>query len=921
MSKISPDELLKKIKQDEDQQGKGRLKIFFGYAAGVGKTYAMLKAAHDAKEAGFDVVAGYIEPHTRPQTMELLDGLETLSPLCVEYKGIQLKEFDLDGAIARKPELLLVDELAHTNAAPCRHEKRYQDIGELLNAGIDVYTTVNVQHIESLKDMVASITGVQVHERIPDKVFDEADQVELVDIEPEELIWRLQEGKIYKRNQVEKALNHFFTIENLTALREIALRRCADQVNKVAERSRQDMRGEYYREEHILVCLSSSPSNAKIIRTAARLANAFKGRMTAVYVETPRFKFMSEEDKKRLKENIHLAEQLGANIETVYGEDVAYQIAEYVRISGASKVVVGRSNTRRRYGFFTNPFTERLTEHAPNLDIYIIPDQGGSPHNVRYLRQPRKKLRLSEILKAVLTMVIATLIGGIFGRAGFSEANIITIYILGVLVAALLTSDRIYSVIISIVSVLLFNFFFADPKYTFTAYASGYPVTFVIMFLAAFLTSTLGITIQRQAAQAAGTAYRTKILLDTNQMIAHEKSAEGIINVTARQLVKLLHLPIVFYPSGPKGLSEPLKFEDNEEVIDFSKYTTENEQAVAIWVYKNNKRAGATTDTLGNAKCLYLAVRGAEGVYGVVGIAVGEKGLETFENSLLLSILGDCGLALEKDLYAKKRVEAAAQAKNEQMRANLLRSISHDLRTPLTSISGNAGVLRTSSDKLDEEKKQQLYSDIYEDSIWLINLVENLLAVTKIEDGTMNLHLQAELLEEVVDEAVHRLNRYSDKHKFVIRHEDEFVLAKMDVHLIIQVIINLVDNAIKYTPSDSTITITTRKQNGMAIVEVADNGEGLSDESKSRIFEMFYTANNGTGDSRRSLGLGLALCKSIINAHGGTISVHDYKPHGTIFRFTLTAEEAILNEPGTKFDERAILNEPGTNSDEGGNPI
>lgn len=902
MSKISPDELLEKLKQDELEQGKGRLKIFFGYAAGVGKTYAMLKAAHVAKEEGIDVVAGYIEPHTRPQTMELLHGLETLEPLRVDYKGIQLKEFDLDGAIARKPELLLVDELAHTNAPACRHAKRYQDIGELLNAGIDVYTTVNVQHIESLKDMVASITGVQVNERIPDKAFDEADQVELVDVEPEELIWRLQEGKIYKKNQVKKALNNFFTIENLTALREIALRRCADQVNKVAERSKLDMKGEYYRDEHILVCLSPSPSNAKIIRTAARLANAFKGRMTAVYVETPRFKSMSEEDKKRLKENIHLAEQLGAKIETVYGQDVAYQIAEYVRISGASKVVIGRSNTRRRYAFSRHPFTERLTEHAPNLDIYIIPDQGGNAKKARYLKQPGKKIRISEILKAVMTMVVATLIGDLFEYAGFSEANIITIYILGVLVVAVWTRGRIYSVVTSIVSVLLFNFFFADPKYTFTAYASGYPVTFVVMFIAAFLTSSLTVTIKRQAAQAAGTAYRTKLLLDTNQMIAHEKNAEGIVNVTARQLVKLLRLPIIFYPAGVQGLEQPLKFDEEEGTTDFPKYMTENEQAVAIWVYKNNKRAGATTDTLGNAKCLYLAVRGAEGVYGVVGIAVDEEGLETFENSLLLSVLGDCGLALEKDLYAKKRAEASAQAKNEQMRANLLRSISHDLRTPLTSISGNAGVLRTSSDKLDEKKKQQLYSDIYEDSIWLINLVENLLAVTKIEDGTMNLHLQAELLEEVVDEAMHRLNRYSGKHKITIHHEEEFILAKMDVHLIIQVIINLVDNAIKYTPSESTITITTRKKNGMAIVEVADNGEGVSDESKSKIFEMFYTAQNGTGDSRRSLGLGLALCKSIINAHGGTISVHDNKPHGTVFRFTLAAEEAVLHGPAINLD-------------------
>lgn len=894
MGNRSPDEILEKMREEEQIRVRGRLKIFFGYAAGVGKTYAMLKAAHAAGRKGVDVLVGYIEPHTRPQTMQLLQGLEVLDPLVVEYRGMKLREFDLDAAIARKPKLILVDELAHTNASSCRHTKRYRDIEELLNAGIDVYTTVNVQHIESLNDMVASITGVLVHERIPDKVFDDADQVELVDIEPEELIRRLQEGKIYKKNQAVKALGNFFTIENLTALREIALRRCADRVNKVAERSRQDAKGEYYRDEHILVCLSPSPSNGKIIRTAARLANAFKGRLTAVYVETPRFKTMLESDKKRLRENIHLAEQLGARIETVYGEDVAYQIAEYVRSSGASKVVIGRSNTRKRFAFSRQSFAEKLTEYAPNLDIYIIPDNQHSKKRMKAVRAAREKSRLSlaDVLKTIITMVAATFVGLIFEYAGFSEANIITVYILGVLITAVLTSGRMYSILTSLASVFVFNFFFTYPKYTLSAYESGYPVTFVIMFIAAFLSSSLAVKIKRQASQAASVAYRTKVLLETNQMLFQEKSTEGIIDVTAHQLVKLLKRPILFYPADDQGLKAPLSFGEKEEKL--AEYQSENEQAVAVWAYKNNKHAGATTDTLGNARCLYLAVRGAEGVYGVVGIAVGEQELEAFENSLILSILGECGLALEKELYARKRAEAAARAKNEQLRANLLRSISHDLRTPLTSISGNAGVLRNSSDKLDEGKKQQLYTDIYDDSMWLINLVENLLAVTKIEEGTMNLHLQAELLEEVIDEAMRHLNRLSVEHRILIKQEEEFILARMDARLIVQVLINLVDNAIKYTPCGSTILITAKKEKGMAVVEVADNGDGISDESKKKIFEMFYTANNGTGDSRRSLGLGLALCKSIVNVHGGTISVRDNHPHGTIFRFTLKAEETNL---------------------------
>ena len=365
--------------------------------------------------------------------------------------------------------------------------------------------------------------------------------------------------------------------------------------------------------------------------------------------------------------------------------------------------------------------------------------------------------------------------------------------------------------------------------------------------------------------------------------------------MTARQLIKLLGRPVFFYPADEQGMKEPLIFDEEGARGPYDEYLSENEQAVAAWVFKNNKHAGAATDTLGNARCLYLAVRGAEGVYGVVGIVMQEE-IDSFVNSLILSILGECGLALEKERYAKKRAEAAAQAKNEQLRANLLRSISHDLRTPLTSISGNAGVLRNSSDLLDEKKKQQLYTDIYDDSMWLINLVENLLSVTRIEDGTMHLNLQTELLEEIIDEAMRHLNRRSVEHRIALEQEEEFILVRVDARLIVQVIINLVDNAVKYTAPGSTITVRVFKKEKMAVVEVADDGEGIPDEAKGKIFEMFYTANNGIGDSRRSLGLGLALCKSIVNAHGGTITVEDNVPHGTVFRFTLMAEEAELHE-------------------------
>lgn len=361
----NPEEILRQINKEETKNSRGRLKIFFGYAAGVGKTYAMLKAAHAAKRRGIDVVVGYVEPHARPQTAELLNGLELVSTKAVQHGGITLHEFDLDAALTRKPQLILVDELAHTNADGSRHLKRYQDINELLSNGIDVYTTVNVQHIESLNDLVASITGVVVQERIPDSVFDNADQVELADIEPKELIERLSEGKIYKKTQAEQALGNFFTLQNLVALREIALRRCADRVNKMSELAG-GRTNSFFTDEHILVCLSTSPTNAKIIRTAARLAGAFKGSFTALFVETPDFPTMSAEDKKRLRQNIHLAQQLGAAIETVYGEDIAFQVSEFARLSGVSKIVLGRSKRSTRLPARKN------ASHGKNYTIFAV---------------------------------------------------------------------------------------------------------------------------------------------------------------------------------------------------------------------------------------------------------------------------------------------------------------------------------------------------------------------------------------------------------------------------------------------------------------------------------------------------------------------------------------------------------------------
>ncbi len=893
----SPERLLAAVKREEYEKNRGHLKIFFGYAAGVGKTYAMLQAAHAAKQRGIDVVAGYVEPHARPQTQELLHGLPQLPNLVIDYNGITLREFDLDAAIRRKPRLILVDELAHTNAKGCRHAKRYQDVKELLAAGIDVYTTVNVQHIESLNDMVAAITGIMVRERVPDEVFDHASQVELIDIEPQELLERLQAGNVYRGDQAKRAAKNFFQIENLIALREIALRRCADRINMLSEEARVKSGGDYYTDEHILVCLSSSPSNRKLIRTAARMAKAFRGAFTALYVETSDFAVMEEEDKKRLRGNMRLAEQLGAKIETVYGEDVPFQIAEFSRLSGVSKIVIGRSAATKKSMFGKPALTEKLIAQAPNVDVHIIPDSSSEmAYRVRRARRKAQHVfNAADMGKSLGMLVLSSVIGYAFWRFGMSESNIIMMYILSVLVTSVITTQRIYSLISSAISVVVFNFLFTEPRYTLLAYEKDYPVTFIIMFIAAFLTGTLAKRLKRQAAQTAQAAFRTKILFDTNQLLERVKEREQIITVTATQLMKLLNKDMVIYLAKNEALLEPRFFAPDGKSARHE-YFSDKERAVALWVLKNNKHAGATTDTLSDAQCLYLSIRTSEGVYGVIGIVMHEKPLDSFENSILLSILGECALALENEKNAREKEEAAFLAQKEQLRANLLRSISHDLRTPLTSISGNASNLLSNEEKFDEETKKQLYADIYDDSMWLINLVENLLSVTKIEDGKLNIHLQAELLDELVTEALAHISRKKMEHTILYQACDDIILVKVDARMIMQIIINIVDNAIKYTQKESKIIISTRKEGNHAIVSISDNGPGIPDEMKPFIFDMFYSGTKNVADSRRSLGLGLSLCQSIITAHGGALKLSDNIPHGAVFTFSLPIEEVTLYE-------------------------
>ena len=614
--------------------------------------------------------------------------------------------------------------------------------------------------------------------------------------------------------------------------------------------------------EHILVCLSSAPSNARIIETAAKMAKAFGASFTALYVQTPASELMLDADKARLADNIRYAESLGANVATVIGDNVAFQIAEFSRLSGITKVVLGRSVAPKKRLFKKQTLTDQLIALAPNLDVHIIPDMTVKQKEQR-VRLFGKSTLLSTLKDFGISVLILAIASGLsFGLhyMGFTDANVITVYILAVLVISALIDNRFCWVVSSAAGVLLFNFFFTTPKFSLMAYDKGYPVTFAVMLVASLVTGSIAARMKNHAKQSAQTAYRTKILLDTNQMLAKAKNADEIFEIAASQTKKLLAL-------------DAFALRDN----DLSKL-------------------GITGTSLCKTEsCTYYPIHASNTVYGAIGIQ-STKTVDAFENSILLSILGECALALESERNAREKEASAILAEQEKLRANLLRTISHDLRTPLTSISGNADNLLANDEAFDAETRRQIYTDIREDSEWLISLVENLLSVSRMGDGKSDIQMSAELVSDVIEEAIRRTEKNASAHKLTVKESDGILLARMDARLIVQVLINLIDNAIKYTPSGSEIEISAVEKDNEIAITVADNGHGIADEIKPRVFDMFYTGAEKIADSRRSLGLGLALCKSIVNAHGGEITVTDNKPYGAVFTFTLPKEEVEISE-------------------------
>ena len=645
--------------------------------------------------------------------------------------------------------------------------------------------------------------------------------------------------------------------------------------------------------EHILVCLSSSPSNKNIIFTASKMSNALQAQFTALYVQTGAR--IQSEDKERLDENIRFAEELGAEIVMTHGENVPLQISEYAQLSNVTEIVIGQSSMKRNYFFSRKTLTEKLIDIVPDIDIHIIPDTvKAENYRKGHLPLHVEKPSIKECFLTVLIFVICTFIGLVFQKFHFSEANVVTIYILGVLLTSILTDGYLCSVAGSVMSVFLFCFFLTEPRMSFQTYAVGYPVTFVIMLISSVLTGTLAAKLKMHARLSAQLAFRTQILFDTDRLLQKARSQKEILEITCTQLARLFDRSIVAYAAVNGRLAEGHLFSEKEKAEDQS-YLTLDEQQIARWVYTNKKRAGATTHYYKNSKCLYLAIRIGDQVYGVIGVPAQKNVLDSFEYSILLSVLNGCALAMDNARNAEEKEKNAVIAKNEQLRADLLRAISHDLRTPLCSISGNADMLLSNGKYLDEGTRRQIYTDIYDDAEWLTGVVENLLSITRLNDGRLKFKFTDQLMDEVIAEALRHISRKHDDYKIITECED-LLLARMDVRLIIQVLVNLVDNAIKYTPSGSTITIRALKKNEKAWISVEDNGPGISDEIKPHIFEMFFTGGNNIADSQRSLGLGLALCQSIVEAHGEKMKLEDNNPHGCIFSFALPLSEVILNE-------------------------
>ncbi|GAC1641871.1 MAG: DUF4118 domain-containing protein [Herpetosiphon sp.] len=895
-----PDALLHRLGLDDAARKRGKLKIFFGLAAGVGKTYAMLDEARTLLAEGVDVVAGVVVTHGRAETEALLHGMEMLPTRTVLYRATELPEFDLDGALQRRPTVLLVDELAHTNVPGLRHPKRWQDVQELLDAGIDVYATVNVQHVESLNDVVAQITGIRIRETIPDAIMERADEVKLIDLPPATLLERLQEGKVYLPQQAEHAVRNFFRPGNLHALRELALRYTAERVDAQVRKYRQvhAIDRTWPVSERILVCVTSNPLSARLVRAGRRMAAGLRAEWTAVYVETPAHQRRSSAEREQVTDTLRLAEQLGAMTVVLQGQRASDEITRYARENNVTKIVAGKPIqspwTERIFGSVVND----LVRSSGDVDVYVI---SGDPDEPRPApRLLRRTSSWNAYAWAVYAVIASTTVAWVLpGRLDLS--TLIMVYLLGVMFVAARTG-RGPSILASLLSVLAFDFFFVPPYFTLAVADPQYLVTFVSMLLVAITISSLTTRLQQQASAAQRRERRTTTLYGLSRQLARTRGRDNLLRVAIQHLSDVVDGTIIVLVPNERGEMIVQANNQNYEPL------ASKEVAVARWVFDHGQRAGIGTGTLPGSQGLYLPLGVERGPVAVLGILPTDPSYVIMPEQLHLleTLANQTTLAIERAQLAEESERGRVEIETERLRNSLLSAVSHDLRTPLATITGASSSLMQDDERYDAATRHLLARQIYEESDRLNRLVSNLLDMTRLESGAMHITKNWYPIEEVVGAALTRLEEGLRDHPVKLSLPAELPLLPLDDVLMEQVLINVLENCIKYTAPGTPIEIKAEFTQGSVVIEVADRGPGLEPGSEARIFDKFYRVAHDAGSP--GAGLGLAISKGIIAAHGGWIEARNRSGGGTAIVWSIPIDRA---PPTVEAEPWAEAVEPG----------
>jgi len=900
-----PDALLEKVRRAENRRRRGRLKIFFGSCAGVGKTFGMLLAAHERRAEGLDVVAGYVETHKRAETEKLLQGLEALPLRMISYRDTQLREFDLDAALKRHPVLILVDELAHTNAPGSRHPKRWQDVEELLGAGIDVYTTINVQHIESLNDVVSQITGIPVWETVPDAVLEGANEIELIDLPPDELLQRLKEGKVYLPQQAERAAQNFFRKGNLIALRELALRRTADRVDAQMRDYREDhaIQDVWQVKERMLVCIGPGGNAENLVRASYRLAQLLRAEWIVVYVETAKLQRLSREQRDAILRTLKLAEELGAETVTLSGYKLANEVVSYARTRNVTRIVLGKPTLSGWKRWLFGSLVDVIVRQASDIDIHVVGKEsnflsqaGANP----YFSRSRLYLGLaseepSQLFKwrggyrwAVATTAICTAIAW-FMLGHFDLANLIMVYLLGVVVVAARYGHG-PSVLSSFLSVVLFDFFFVPPRFSFAVSDTQYLITFIVMLLVALVISNMTANTHHQARIAGHRERRIASLYAMSRELAATRGEGNIVRIAVKHVAEVFEAQAVVLLPDETGRIVYPKDDGAAQSCHGS------DLSVAQWVVDHGQMAGKGTDTLPGGEVVYLPLKASSGMIGVLAllplnparIALPEQQrlLETFTSQI--------ALALERVKLAAEAHSAQIRIETEQLRNSLLSAISHDLRTPLAAIVGASSSLVRDGDRLPSHARQELGQAIYDEALRMAGLANNLLDMARLQAGAVVLNRQWQPLEEVVGGALAGLASRLGNHPVSIKLPHDLPLVEIDGLLIERVFANLLENAVKYTSPGTPIEISAASESNELVVSISDCGPGIPAGEEKRIFEKFHrVASEG---NQGGAGLGLTICRSIVEAHGGRIWADNLSSGGAVFRFALPLTEPPLIE-------------------------